>query len=71
LKPSYELIEQVFVYVQRRGFPRFTLLEDLLGALNAHKRRTLFGSYGYGGGRKSAWAYFGSSRIASLYSAGW
>ena len=23
----------------------------LLGALNAHKRRTLFGSYGYGGGR--------------------
>jgi NAD(P)-dependent dehydrogenase (short-subunit alcohol dehydrogenase family) len=52
LKPSYELIEQVFVYVQRRGFPRFTLPEDLLGALNAHKRRTLFGSYGYGGGRK-------------------
>jgi hypothetical protein len=23
----------------------------LLGALNAHKRRTFFGSYGYGGGR--------------------
>ena len=29
VEAPYELIEQVFVYVQRRGFPRFTLPEDL------------------------------------------